>query len=353
MFELLVLQCLNKINQERTVYNIFHLLKGKRSSQTLQDAHIYKLKNYFGIYKNINKKTFHSCIDRLTKHGYLENGSSSTCVVTDKGKRKLEQNRDLVQRTPFRGMEYSNVAQILLERLLLFIQTTTNIVSGNHIFIPITDKSEVLRWVKRIYRKNKEMLPELLEKLYSELMLFCESLPDQEACIFVDQLTGYRKYGLSKEQLAMKYNLPLEDVELKRALIIHKLINHINRVCQTTDLLPFFIKDLQQPFFLTTSAQKTYTLLQKGFTIEQITTLRRLKESTVFDHIVEIALVDPTLPIDPYVSKEAIDNILEITDQLHTIKLKEIRQALENQYSYFQIRLALAIAKNHRRRDVL
>lgn len=37
-----VLYCLKQLNGERTVSSIYYLLKGKRSSQTLQDGNMFE-----------------------------------------------------------------------------------------------------------------------------------------------------------------------------------------------------------------------------------------------------------------------------------------------------------------------
>lgn len=38
-----LLHCLKQLNGERTVSSIYYLLKGKRSSQTLQDGNMFRV----------------------------------------------------------------------------------------------------------------------------------------------------------------------------------------------------------------------------------------------------------------------------------------------------------------------
>jgi uncharacterized protein YpbB len=343
VFDLLVLDCVRKINQERTISNIYYLLKGKRSSQTLQDAHLFNLACYFGIYKKVDKRTFHSCINSLIAQGFLKENKESILEVTKKGATWIE--RDISLLDSLNGMEYANISDAFYGRLLLFIQTATNVLSSNHTFIPITDKAEVLNWVKDTYKREKHQLSDWLNHLYEELSEYLNQLSDQEASIFVDRITGYVKIGLSKEQLAMKYQMPLSNLEIKLTLLVHKLIQYITMQLASNSALKLFMNDLTKPFFLTDSAQKTYALLQKGFTIEKIKTVRGLKENTICDHIVEIALVDPDFPTDPYISHQDMKTIIKATETLKTHRLKEIKQALNNYYSYFQIRLTLAVTK--------
>ena len=51
----MILFCLHKINGERTIYSIYHLLKGKKSSQTIQDTHLFHLQPFYQTYTNLSR----------------------------------------------------------------------------------------------------------------------------------------------------------------------------------------------------------------------------------------------------------------------------------------------------------
>lgn len=44
-----LLYCLKQLNGERTVSSIYYLLKGKRSSQTLQDGNMFQISFCLGF----------------------------------------------------------------------------------------------------------------------------------------------------------------------------------------------------------------------------------------------------------------------------------------------------------------
>ena len=48
--QMMILYCLQKINGERTIYSIYHLLHGKKSSQTIQDATFISSSSFFSIH---------------------------------------------------------------------------------------------------------------------------------------------------------------------------------------------------------------------------------------------------------------------------------------------------------------
>src|SRR5699024_3524337 len=102
---------------------------------------------------------------------------------------------------------------------------------------------------------------------------------------------------------------------------------------------------IQQQMSLST--RKTLQMIHSGHDLETISNLRNLKLSTIHDHIVEIALMDPSFSISPYISAKMQDRILSIVQKHQTKRLKEIKNYLqqeipETEVTYFQIRLTLS-----------
>lgn len=342
MFDTILLKCIKNINGERSVSAVYHLLNGKRSSQTLQDAHIFKVKGYFGIHKKLNKQTFNDMIAQLSSHGYIMIDRAVSAKLTSKGSAFLADGVKKMDTSMFNGMKYHKKADNFYERLLLFIQTATNVESGNHRFVPITEKPSILLWVKNLYFKEKENLKPLLADLYYELNSELVQFPDLEASIFVQRLTGHSRIGWSKVQIAHTHNITYNDVEVIITLIIHKLLFKIETSPSDFPILKTFTEGLLSNHLVTESAYTTFMLLNRGLDAAQIADKRLLKLSTIQDHIVEIVLSDPTFVISSYISDVAKDQIIETSQTLATNRLKVIREKLDNKYSYFEIRLALA-----------
>ena len=61
-------------------------------------------------------------------------------------------------------------------------------------------------------------------------------------------------------------------------------------------------------------------------TIDQIATIRRLRQSTIEDHIIEIALSDHLFPIDDFIDQSVATEILHSAKQLGQRKLKPIKE---------------------------
>jgi len=340
LFQHLLLDSINAYKGERTEAAIFHMLTGKRSSQTFQDIHAYNLTSYLGICRSVKREDLHKELLDLKAKGLIEI-NQGYFIITDLGATKL--NEIIEDAQPWlNGLQYHHMDQVFWSRFLLFVQTASNIEQGFHQFIPIDERQEVLQWVKSKYQVEKENLQNLLYHLYSEVQHLYSQLPEWLADLLTKRMTGGHRYGLSKEQLAFQNNLSKLDVEVYLSACIHFILKHVIHAPHSYPYLYGFCHDLIQEIPITQSANKTLELLRKGYSFETIMRIRRLKQSTIQDHIVEIALVDPSFSVEPFVSNEALHDISQRAKDLNTHRLKVIKESLDKDYSYFQIRLVLA-----------
>nr|WP_246188255.1 helix-turn-helix domain-containing protein [Metabacillus lacus] len=100
----------------------------------------------------------------------------------------------------------------------------------------------------------------------------------------------------------------------------------------------------RERLYLTASTAKTLQFISSGFTIDEIAVRRGLKKNTIEDHIVEIALNDPAFEYEGFISTDQLDAIVREIKNKNTFQLKVLKEALKHEYSYFQIRLAVAVA---------
>jgi len=344
-FDSLFLYCQKQINTNRTSSAIFRLLKGFKAIQTLQDAKLFQVQRFYGVYPNLTEKQYENKIEQLMKKKLIVNVKSTKHIIklTDTGAAKLHENRHLLHFKMLNGMTYHKIDVIFKQRLLLYIQTLLNAQKNNFNFIPIIDSSPITEWVRTYYYQTKQNLDQIHLKLYGELMHLLQSLPDQWAAIFVDRLTGFQAYGLNTFQLANKYQLATEDIPIIEKSITHYMLATINHDNRSFPILSAFMKRHHANIAMTMSAKKTYGLLKQGYSLEQIAQIRLLKKSTIEDHIIEIALNDVTFPYETYLSATVMNEIRQAIHETKGYKLKDIKDKLHEDISYFQIRLYLAI----------
>lgn len=343
LFQGIILKCSSHIKTERSISSIYYLLTGKRAIQTVQDAHLYELDQFYGIYKTMSKSSFDQVIDELVEQQLLTIPSESTLTTkpTLKGIDWLHKHEHHLPFRYFNGMTYNEIDILFLERFLLLIQVLTNSKMNHTSYIPVIDRPSTTQWIKTFYQKEKLQVDARLKEIYHELSLLLAEFSDAEAEMFVDRLTGFQHYGLSIHQLANRYNLSTNDAQILLIGMTHHMLDHIQRNPPLFPLLLQIIADQQTNGFITQSAKQTYQLIKKGYSIDKIAQMRSLKINTIYDHIVEISLYDKNFPIDLYVSKEQQREILQAARQLNTSKLRNIKEAIGEDISYFQIRLAL------------
>ncbi len=339
--EALILHCLNLIKDERTIYSLYHLFQGKKSSQTIQDAHLYQLTPFFQTFSTVSREHIDGTVGNLVKAGLLAGCSKDRYCPTDKGLKELGEFR-LKETLPpkyLNGWKYHQLTNPFWERLSLLVQCCSNLVHGKKHFIPVQNKSETLTWVKMFIRNHRKS-GDLAQNLYSEL-LDCLSAFEGDRAILILRLTGHQRIGLTTSQAAEELKLEKVKFQLEFLNILHYMIGTVLHHPDRFPLLKELVKDGRRTFPFTLSTEHTYRFIQQGYNQEQIAAIRGLKQSTIEDHIIEIAFHDHDFDISPYVDREKQKKIEMAIRQVSAKKLKDIRDLVKDS-SYFEIRLVMA-----------
>lgn len=343
LFYHIVLHIHDKLQKDRSISAVYHLLQGKNSIQTIQDTHLFQLRKYFGIYKKLRKKDFDKAINDLTKAGYLEgNNQERHYSLTKKASIYLAENESKLNHYHFNGGRFKDIDQVYFERLLLLTQVWTNSYYAYFKFMPVIENMAVEKWVKQAYAKTRDRPSEYLQLLFHELKEILLKLPQEQAEVFTYQLSGYKEIGKTIDQIAQIQGRPVTDVMLMTISTLHTILEKLHNHPVHYPVLHSFTEGLQPRSHLTHSAKMTEKMLAKGLVVEQIAISRKLTINTIYDHIVEIALNDVTFDISRYVTNEEINEIIQATQILNSFKLKEIKAAVREEIDYFKIRLVLA-----------
>lgn len=342
-FQVILLYCFNQIRGERSVSAIYHLLKGKKSSQTIQDGKLFNLSHMFALFPMVSRLQINDSCKQLLQEELIVKLSDQHYMLTEKGMILLEKslyNRPIP--TELNGWKYAEASRVFWRRFSLLVQVLSNFVYKNQQYIPLTKNQEDLQWVKMFLKQTHISKANLTEMVYKELKDILKNRSKKDASIFIQRLTSSKKIGQTFEQIAKKHNEDPIYVYLLFWNVIHSIFQ---RTVKGNDffLLYEVIKDklTQDSLTASTSATRSYLLQGKG--ISEIAAIRRLKENTIEDHIVEITLHDHTYTPDEFLSIEDFEKINHAIEILKTHQLKKVREFLHHQYSYFQIRLAFAM----------
>lgn len=330
------------MNGERTIYSIFHLLKGKKSSQTIQDAHLYKISRYFGVYQAVSRELLEKVVHQARTENWIHSCGEQRYQLTQAGENLLLSSKKNVSDLLYlNGWKFNQMDIQFWERLSIFVQVVSNLVYSEPHYTPIQKNKQTLLWLKFIFKKNSMPRDLLGRTLFLELMDCLQKGSNINPSVIVFRLTGYNQIGLTAQQTAEKLGMEPFHYQLAFNNILHYLISQINTNDSRYPLLSLLLSDHEQNEALTKSTQKTNELLKKGYTIVEIAEFRNLKTSTIEDHIVEIALNSDHFSIDDFVDKQNEQNILQAAQQIKSKQLKKIK-IIVPAANYFEIRLVLA-----------
>lgn len=338
----IILIAIQLMNGKRSLQGVYHLLKGKRSAQTIQDGFLFSSLYLFQALPRIKQESFEKEVDGLLTKGLIQKGNNQQVAITTSGEQAVKY---FIKEYPIvlsiNGWKYKNVANVFWLRLALLVQCLSNLTVKQPHFIPIVQDKNITAWVKAHFPASEEGRKKLLDALYNELTLFLQKVGNGEATILAYKLSGYQVIGLTDEQIARLLQVKKTEVEILFKGIIHLLLSCIEEDKQLFLHLHHLVKDISQQSTLTHSTAITHQLLKKGWTVEEIMQKRKLKKNTIEDHIVEISMAELDFSIELFVPKPIQEEVFSVIKQTGTSRLREIKKLLPDNVTYFQIRLVL------------
>lgn len=339
IFEQILLQIFHNFNQERTISAPFHLLKGKRSGQTIQDVGIYHLHKFFSILPKLSRQHYNDILNSLIEQQYIKVFDEGSYLLTERAKEVAKIGEGYF----FNGWYYRGNEHIFFARLSLIVQSLSHQGENQMSFSPIQKDEQIQQWVRQFLVVNNYKEGHLQQKLFEEMVSSLESsnLEERAKTIVINRLAGFQTAGLTWQQISYQEKLTEMDVQLIYISTLHSWITHILNHSEKYVLLHQLAKDIRVIIPLSGSAYQTAELFRKGYSMEGISHIRRLKISTIEDHIVEIAMNDPEFSIEQFISTEDVKKVMMAVDDYNTRKLKILHEVVPH-LSYFQIRLVLA-----------
>src|SRR5699024_9728495 len=123
-----------------------------------------------------------------------------------------------------------------------------------------------------------------------------------------------KSIGLTEGQLAEQFQQSQSNIYLLERNYIHFILKELNAVGEKHILLKGMLEDLSDSTRMNTitgSAELTQRLVHQGLTPEQMANKRQLKITTIYDHLVEIAIYDNDFPINRFIADEQEEEIYE------------------------------------------
>lgn len=337
---MLITQILMRIfatyENERTISAAFHIVQGKRSGTTIQDVGLYKLFAYFGILKKFPRQTFDHIVNEMQQQQLIEVYENGFFAVLPNGKQLANEPFTYY----FDGWHFRGNEHIFFARLSLVIQALSYQAEGYKSFAPMTRDEEVQQFSRKFLTFHQFHKTPLQQPFLQELLSCLEEaqLSELQREIFTKRLHGAKVFGYTWSQLAEQHEVDLLSCQLYFISALHTMLHYIEQ--HSLPMLQQLMHGVKVTNVLTDSTQYTADLFMKGHSLEEIAHIRRLKMSTIEDHIVEFAMYEPTLNIEYFISQNDCQQVLATVDNYMTKKLKVLKEAVPH-LTYFQIKLAL------------
>ncbi|PSL50458.1 uncharacterized protein YpbB [Salsuginibacillus halophilus] len=350
---MLLLHMLEKVETFRTPRSVYHIVTGKRSAQTLQDARWFHLDHWFHIYPHWREAAFYTEIDAALKTGWLALEEEGMYSVTPAGRAQLQMyQKDQPFPAAVNGWRFAAGSRAFWPRLHLAVHTLSHLAAKETSFRPAEGSAQVQQYIKAWLKGQRSTYQELAANLYSELERMLQELPASSAASAAGRLSGLGMSGRTLGQLAVSLNLEEERVKIEWLNALHFILQTLTKDPGDYPLLASLAADILAQPRLTYSASQTYRLLQKGMNLTEISAHRGLKNGTVEDHFVEIAGEADDFPLYEYVSPQIVEHVRQTVNDLETKKLRAVKEAIEASgqvVSYFQLRLALSTGEEMKR----
>ncbi|KRN09560.1 helix-turn-helix domain-containing protein [Liquorilactobacillus mali] len=266
---------------------IRQVLSNKRTVSSLYWGMQYHILDWLNVEPELDEKQFDLQIDNLCEKGYLA-ATSKGLILSAAGiiQKKDYQKKSYIITEPslFQHIDEKQ----WLELLPLLIQVISELSYHNHRYYVVGSSIRAQLFFKNWYQNiaNKNDLASSLKQL---LKLFLEHLPQEQSNIFMALFSGHETIGKTTEQVAtMLPKFSHEDVvslwrdlSMQFAFFLLEGDSNFRRL-----VVPLSTKEK-----LSKSALITYQLFNDNLSIEQIAEKRRLRVSTIKEHLLESAIL--------------------------------------------------------------
>ncbi|KAA9300924.1 MULTISPECIES: hypothetical protein [Aerococcus] len=264
----------------------YQVLVGKRTPSTLYFALKHQLAAYFGLFPQLKKADWGQVL--AGQSAYQDYSNTKPAFLADL--------LDFRQ-----GMVFPPSRQKRYEAYLLLVQALSQLAYKQSRYVTVTQDWEVQQFVKLYLSKLSPLDREtVLEAFYHEWGKMLDSWPQDQADFLVSQFSGHDAPALAAEDcLDLVHG---REFDLARRYVLGRLDQSLQDSA-TLPYLTYFKRGLDRRFpAWKPSADVTLQALLQGASLKELQDKRGLKASTLYDHLIEVAVFDCELLL-PYLSQ--------------------------------------------------
>lgn len=268
---------------------LYHVLVGKRTSSVLMYAFFYDHLAYFGLLPSLERDSYEEALARLITKGFLIQDEETVQLT-------LNGHRQLLELSP---LPTSNIASHLylkiddefLDLLLFATQVISCLAHVEKHYTPIEVRVDKQRFIRKWLQAQTLNRVDLAARFYHEWLFLLTKLKPSEAKYWIDRLSGYQKTGKTSYQLLADQSGDVFYVFLHKKNNDHQLLALIERFISHVPLMKSLRQGIKHHPF-NQSMLESVEIIKENGTLEAVQSIRRLKQSTVVDHLIEWAIYD-------------------------------------------------------------
>lgn len=299
-YEIFILSCY-KSGHPMRMSTLYHLLKGKKTSSVLTYGYFYDNLNYFNLLPKLKEKSYYKLIEKLVQKEFLFEVEKGILELSDTGVRILDE-KSFPTLTQLNQMEYYKYDISFWEKIMFATQVISEKSYHEGKYIPIENNLFKQQQLKKWLKTQSETLPSQFYKEWEKVLDF---IPEDKQVLLLGQLVGHDQIGLTLNQIAIEKEQDYFYAYLEFKNYLHYFIHMIEEY-QTEYPLFFELLSLEKYLIKIDSAQISYQLFRQYRSISQVSQYRRLKESTVIDHLIESFLRQPSISDLPKFNENTI-----------------------------------------------
>ena len=316
--------------------SVFHIISGKRTVSVLMQAMRMDLEPYFSLFPKLQLPFFEERIKILIDLNLLDsqyqltaNGAQNKTAYFTTHTRPNKKER----------LKYQAILSLFKARSLFLTQVLSERAHSNKKYYPIQPRLLEQRWLKT-FLKEHNLAETSRSHAFGEEWLRILAEPEiGDPTIFVEQIEGYHKTKLTNNQISDKYESDTTEVYVKLQQDWIQILVIIQDNTETYPLFSALLDELIKGAGLCSeSARETYHVWAEGHAIAQISDRRKLKQSTINDHLTEMAILYATFPYGDFLSEAQLAYVDSKIAEGKSLDYQAIQQTFPD-ISFFQSRL--------------
>lgn len=324
-------------NSQVTARQLHLISQGRRTASVLFNIEKNRLFSIYSLFQHWTSNDWNKVVQFFEQNNWISL-DGEIIRLTEKGlsiKEAFKEEHPYL--VPINSLKYAKTREDMWVRFIFINQIVSEYRYNNAHYNPyvktIVEQQQTKKWLK----KQGPSLDVLSDKWIKEVFTFLNTLSDQHASICTDLLVGHKQTGLTKRQVMEKYKL--SDTHL--SILLMHMMEELRCFSKGNSPLLwdlFLTVHKETDFGLSNSTYQTFKMLEDGKTILQVGRMRKLKESTIKDHIIEIVLVIKWQGYKRFIPPRDYQAIHEMFDARPDLLYSEARSVRED-LEFFWFRL--------------